>query len=270
MDVPAALTFAAASGCYVLAALSFFWDLARTEGSLRATRWGPRFLAGGAVVHLLHIVRGSVVTMTCPLLSSKPTLGLAALVTVAAFLRARRAGKVQVLGAVVAPLALAVLVGTEFVTTTRPEPPHPALLAVHVLANLVGLGLFLLAAGLGMFYLVHERRLKTRRFGPLTAKLPPLDALDRMEHRLLLAGLPALSMGIVTGAAVLAQVDELTVVGLARAGLTIAAWIVLSGVLVLRAVAGWRGRRAAYGTIGGTACILLVVLVYLVVPWGAG
>jgi ABC-type uncharacterized transport system permease subunit len=34
-------------------------------------------------------------------------------------------------------------------------------------------------------------------------------------------------------------------------------------VLLLRAAAGWRGRRAAYGTIAGFGFALLVLLVYL-------
>jgi len=34
-------------------------------------------------------------------------------------------------------------------------------------------------------------------------------------------------------------------------------------VLLLRAAAGWRGRRAAYGTIAGFGFALLVLLIYL-------
>jgi hypothetical protein len=35
-------------------------------------------------------------------------------------------------------------------------------------------------------------------------------------------------------------------------------------VLLLRAAAGWRGRRAAYGTIAGFGFTVLVLLLYLV------
>jgi len=41
-------------------------------------------------------------------------------------------------------------------------------------------------------------------------------------------------------------------------------WLVIAGVLFLRAAAGWRGRRAAYGTIAGFAFAVLVLVVYLV------
>jgi hypothetical protein len=35
-------------------------------------------------------------------------------------------------------------------------------------------------------------------------------------------------------------------------------------VLVLRNTAGFRGRKAAYGTIAGVLCMLLVLLMYVV------
>jgi ABC-type transport system involved in cytochrome c biogenesis permease subunit len=40
-------------------------------------------------------------------------------------------------------------------------------------------------------------------------------------------------------------------------------WLLFAGVLLLRAAAGWRGRRAAYGTIAGFGCAMLVLLFYL-------
>jgi ABC-type uncharacterized transport system permease subunit len=40
-------------------------------------------------------------------------------------------------------------------------------------------------------------------------------------------------------------------------------WFVIASVLFLRAAAGWRGRRAAYGTIAGFGFAVLVLVVYL-------
>jgi ABC-type uncharacterized transport system permease subunit len=46
-------------------------------------------------------------------------------------------------------------------------------------------------------------------------------------------------------------------------------WLLLGLVLIARRVVGWSGRRAAYGTLAGVACVLLVMLVYVVkVPAG--
>ena len=41
-------------------------------------------------------------------------------------------------------------------------------------------------------------------------------------------------------------------------------WGLLATVLLLRQIIGLRGRRAAYGTLAGVLCVLLVLLVYAV------
>jgi len=46
--------------------------------------------------------------------------------------------------------------------------------------------------------------------------------------------------------------------------------VLFAAVLVLRAVAGWRGKRAAYGTIAGFVFAVLVLVVYLVRGAGGG
>jgi hypothetical protein len=45
-----------------------------------------------------------------------------------------------------------------------------------------------------------------------------------------------------------------------------ATWVLIACVLLLRAAAGWRGRRSAYGTIAAVACALTVLAVYLTRP----
>jgi ABC-type uncharacterized transport system permease subunit len=50
---------------------------------------------------------------------------------------------------------------------------------------------------------------------------------------------------------------------LVRSVLGYATWLVLAAVLVLRRTAGVRGRRAAYGTLAGILCLLLVLFVYV-------
>jgi ABC-type uncharacterized transport system permease subunit len=51
---------------------------------------------------------------------------------------------------------------------------------------------------------------------------------------------------------------------MARAAFGYLSWGLFGLVLLLRAAAGWRGRRAAYGTIAGFGFTVLVLLLYLV------
>lgn len=251
---------------YSVAATLFFLELARKDGSSLAQAWAPRTLALGAAFHAMHVVAASLLSRICPVESLHFALSLSALIIVSVYLALRRRLGMQVVGSFVAPMALTFLVGAQFVSPgEQPSPQVPrTLLAVHVTSNVAGVGLFLLAAAVGAFYLLQERQLKEKRIGWLTAKMPPLDALDRTEHRLLLAGFPLLTLGIVTGAVFASGIHAGA--ELLRTVLAYATWILVAGVLLLRVIAGWRGRRAAYGTIAGALCVVLVILLYAVQP----
>jgi ABC-type uncharacterized transport system permease subunit len=257
---------------YSAAATLYFVELARRDASSLFARWAPRVLGIGALLHSGHVVAASFFTQVCPVESVHFVLSLSALIATAAYLFLRTRYRVHAMGVVVAPLSLAFLIGAQFVGTASPDASVPRpLLALHVTANLLGVGVFLLAGAAATFYLFEERRLRAKRINWLTARLPPLDALERAEHRLLLVGFPLLTLGIVTGAIFGGQLFSADGAQLTRALLAYAAWMMVAAVLILRALAGWRGRRAAYGTVAGAVCILLVILLYVVQPsMGAG
>jgi len=256
---------------YSAAATLFFLDLARRQGAPIAPRWAPIALGIGATCHATHVVSASLLSRVCPVESIHFAMSLTALIAVVAYLALRRRFRLQAVGAFVAPVALTFLVGAQFVGIHGPKPGVPrSLLALHVTANLLGVGLFLLAGAAGVFYLLHENRLKQKRVGWLTGKLPPLDALDRTEHRLLLAGFPLLTLGIVTGAVFASGGLGDNLAEVLRAVLAYGTWLLVAAVLVLRVLAGWRGRRAAYGTIAGAVCVLLIIAIYVVRPGGGG
>jgi ABC-type uncharacterized transport system permease subunit len=249
---------------YSVAATLFFLDIARREGLRGGALWAWRALALGAFAHAVQIVSCSFIRSICPVASTPFALSLFALITCVAYLFLARRPAIAATGVVVAPVALVSLVAAQFVGQGAATPELPrTLLALHVAANLLGLGFFLLAGAMGGFYLVQERRLKQHRLHAGRARLPALEVLDSAEHLLLLAGFPLLTFGIVTGAVFMSHLDEHSAAALFRAALGYIAWALLAFVLVMRAVAGWRGRRAAYGTLAGVACVLLVLLGYV-------
>jgi ABC-type uncharacterized transport system permease subunit len=185
------------------------------------------------------------------------------------YLVMRRRYRIDVVGAFVAPLALTFLLASRFVGSqvALGEPSQrlkSAILPIHVTVNLLGDALFTLAFAAAVAYLLQERLLKEKRVDGLFRRLPPLDSLDRAEHRFLLAGFPLLTIGILTGTLWARHVEAGSTADMARAGLGYATWVLFAGVLLLRAAAGWRGRRAAYGTIAGFGFAVLVLVMYLV------
>jgi ABC-type uncharacterized transport system permease subunit len=272
MESLASAAFYSGALAYSIATVLFFLDLTRREGRPVAARWAPWALALGAVLHGAHVTFASLLSRVCPVESLHFALSLSALIAVGVYLGLRARFRVQAIGTFVAPAALTFLVGAQFVNVNQSASAgiSRGLLILHISANLIGLGFFLLAGAAGAVYLVQERSIKEKRPTWITAKLPPLDALDRTEHRLLLAGFPLLTFGVVTGGVFASQLGSSSPTELLRAGLGYATWVVLAAVLVLRAALGWRGRRSAYGTLAGVACVTTVVLLYVIRINGGG
>jgi ABC-type uncharacterized transport system permease subunit len=217
-----------------------------------------------AIGHATYVTIASFVAHVCPVHSVHFMLSVASLLAITVYLVARRRFRVDALGMLVAPLGLAFILGTYFLGAPGPGPKlSPMFIGLHVLANLFGIALFLLAGGAAGLYLVQERRLKERKRPARMQGLPPLDALDTAVHRFLVAGFPLLTLGIVTGTLWARQLEMGTTDEVMRVVFGYATWLLIAGVLLLRAAAGWRGRRSAYGTIAGLSCALAVLVVYL-------
>lgn len=248
---------------YAIAGALCLRGMSVPQGEGRAAAvWAWWSLAFGGATHLAYELSSSLVRRRCPLLELDSALGLSAVVVVLVVLVVGR-GRLRPLGAFAAPLALAVLVAAEFVAPTPPVVDQQLLLAVHVATNLVGFGVFLVAGLLGALYLRQDRRLKAKRPAPLLARGPSLEVLDGISHRLVLLGFPLLSIGIVTGAAFSARLVLAEPLEIARAVIAYLGWGVVAAALLLRSLAGWRGRRAAWAAVVGAGCLLLVVAGYV-------
>lgn len=260
---------------YAAATVLFFLDVVRTPvkagppgaASLPPPRprafTAPRLLAGAAVMHFAHVTLASFVAKVCPVRSVHFLLSFAALIAVAIYLPARRRFRVESLGLLVAPLGLVFVMGTFLLGRPEPEPKaSPMFIALHVLANLVGVALFFLAGAAATLYLVQDKRLKQKRL-PMTKSFGALETLDLAVHRFLIAAFPMVTLGIVTGTYWARKLETGSPEEIMRSVFGYATWFFIAGVLLLRATAGWRGRRAAYGTIAGLACTLVVLVIYM-------
>ncbi len=183
--------------------------------------------------------------------------------------RLQRAGAV---GAFVAPLAAAFSLVAFLARALRlwSHEASSALLVVHVGLNLLGIVAFALAAAAATAYVIQERNLRAKRLGGPFSRLPPLDVLDTIGLRFTVAGFPLLTLGIATGT-VFAFEDPSAGTGFSPMYLlALAAWALFAAVLLLRVLVGWRGRRAAMGTILGFLCTVLVLVGYAVRDWLQG
>lgn len=251
------------AAAYALASAIFLRFLAQGKGDVGVL--GPRLVAAGAVLHAAHICVWSLVLKVCPVSGVHFPMSVAAMAMCVAYVLVRKRFKLEVAGAFVAPLALTSLLASRFVGNSAEPAPHikSAILPFHITTNLFGVALFTLASSAATLYLIQEHLLKTKQIDGVFRRLPALDVLDRAEHRFLLAGFPLLTIGIVTGTLWSRRVEMGGQTEVLRAVFGYVTWLVIAAVLFLRAAAGWRGRRAAYGTIAGFGFALVVLLVYL-------
>lgn len=268
-DAASAIAFTLALVLYGVASALFFGGILRekadAEARSRATKLAPTLLAIAALVHAAYVLKASVVAHVCPIRSVHFFLSVASLVATSTYLALRRRFRIEALGVLVGPLGLALLLCTYFLGAPSAEPHlSPAFISLHVVANLLGVALFWLAGGAAGLYLLQEKRLKEKRLGK--SSLPPLDALDRAVHRFLLIGFPLLTLGILTGTFWAKQLETGTPEEVMRIVFSFVMWALIAGVLVMRVTMGWRGRRAAYGTIACIVCSAAVLAIYLVRP----
>lgn len=266
----AAALFYATAATYAVASVHFVRFLVRGKGDVGLL--GPRLVGLGAALHACHIVVASLVLAVCPVEGIHFPMSVAAMSMSAGYVFARKRFRIEVAGAFVAPLALTSLLASRFVG--GPGEPGAriknAMLPFHVTTNLFGVALFTLASSAAALYLIQEHLLKAKRIDGVFRRLPPLDVLDRAEHRFLLAGFPLLTIGILTGTLWAGNVETGSSSEILRAVFGYVTWIVIAAVLFLRAAAGWRGRRAAYGTIAGFAFSMIVMVSYLLRASSAG
>jgi len=274
-------TFLVAVLLYGAASTLFFLDVARKEARGTAAprgKGGPfapakhaslsaLLLGVAALFHFAYVSFASLVARVCPVNSVHFSLSMASILAIGAYLPARRRFHIEAIGVLLAPMGLVLLLGTYFLG--QPGPAHPlgpVFLALHVMANLGGAALFLLAGGAALLYLVQEKRLKQKRTGPRVGSLPALEVLDRAVHRFLVAGFPLLTLGVLTGTIWSKSLESGTFEEILRAVLGYATWLLVATMLLLRVAAGLRGRRSAYGTIAAVLCVSAVLVFYQLRP----
>jgi len=245
---------------YALAAALFLGHLLTKR--VTATRAARILLAGAFVLQLVDIgVR--CVAGENPVSSTPNAASFVGFLIAGAFLGASLRYKLTTAGAFVVPASLTLLVLARVVPAEPGAPRMGALGLTHVFLATVGVAVFAFAAVLAVLYLREERRLRQKRFDRLEDV--SLSTLDRLALRCVSIGFPVFTFALVTGAVWIARLGGLSSVDARRPEylLAVLAWLAFGVLLLARVGAGWRGKRAAWLTLGGFGGTLSVLLLYI-------
>ena len=248
-----------AIGFYGLSAFAFILGfIARSE---KLFLGGTVAAAAGWLPHLASIGWRWVVGGVNPFITISESITLGIGVSVLLYLAVQAStGKVRPLGVLVMPVAFAMMGWAGTLRTEVTGQRVPALQSgwiwIHIMGASTGFSAVLIAAALGLLYLLKERGQ-----GALYDRLPSLEALDGLSYRFVVGGFTLYGVMIVSGAFWANQVkgtfwnwDPVEVWSLIS-------WLIYGIYLHLRITFGWRGHRLAIYA-------LLAVAAMIISYWG--
>jgi ABC-type transport system involved in cytochrome c biogenesis permease subunit len=167
---------------------------------------------------------------------------------------------------------LPIVIGLQTIPTLYPgvENVDPVLDSplfwVHVSSLLFAYSSFALAGVLGLTYMLQFKEIKKKHLGYFYTRLPSLQVLDVMNSRAVAIGWLFLTIGVVVGifwagqARAAAPNDpniQAMVLNDPKIFVAVVTWAVYSFAMLARRTMGWAGRRAAWLSAVGFACVLL-------------
>lgn len=155
-------------------------------------------------------------------------------------------------------LALLSAMGTPVATWSDPRVRNAWLLA-HILLVLIGYAALILSASAAVFYLLQERRLKSKK--PIGSRIPPLETLDSLITRSMSVGLVAVTLAVIVGSTWAFIESGTRWISEPKIAVSLVTWGFYLLMVFLRISAGWRGRRAAV--------LALIVLGFGALTWAA-
>lgn len=216
--------------------------------------------AAGFVLHTAGIVARYVMTGHIPIVSPHEATSFFAWCIVLIFLSLEIRLRPGLLGSFIMPLVFSLmLLASLFTRDVTPLDPvlRSNWLLFHTLFAFLANACFAMAAGVGIMYLVQEHFVRTKHLGGMFHRLPSLQSLDDISHRLITVGFPLLSLAIVTGVFWANSVWGSYWRWDPREVWSLITWLIFAMILYTRLVAGWRGRRASVLTVLGFASVLV-------------
>jgi HemX protein len=227
-----------------------------------AARIGRRLMEASVALHVLYVGLRTVLYRHIPLAATAEVATTVALALALVYLFVERRTREHRTGAFVIAVAFVLQTASSAFIESPGEFPkllRSPLFGIHTIAAVVGYTAFALSAIYGVLFLLLYHELKTKRFGLIYDRLPPLEALARMSVGAIGVGVAALAITISCGA-IWARREFPGFTRDPKFLLTVATWLVYLAVLFLHRFRHWSGRRTiGYSLVG----FLLLVFSFL-------
>ena len=214
----------------------------------------------GFVFHTTAMFKRGFSLERCPINNLYEATIFIAWTIVASYLLIGTWSRLRFLGAFASPLLFAIGIFALMPQLDLPAA-HPTFIggwsSLHKALILLAYGAFGLSSVAGLMYLTQEHDLKFHKLRAVLSLLPPIQRLELVIARLLLAGFILLSAGLVVSVIYLRQARGVYVMNDAELIYSAFVWLLYLALLVLHWRFAQRGRRFAWGAIGGFAFVML-------------
>jgi ABC-type uncharacterized transport system permease subunit len=218
-------------------------------------------LLAAAVPHTAAVLKRGFSLERCPIHNLYEATTFVLWVIVAAYLLLGLWSRLRSLGAFASPILFGSGV---FALMPRLDPAHSGQpvftggwTSLHAALTLLSYGAFGLSSIAALMYLNQAHDLKFHKFRAVLAFMPPIQRLEVIIKRLLLGGFVLLTAGILVGWGWLELPSGMSYWDDPKVLWSLGVWLLYLGLLVSHGRFAQRGRRFAWGAVGGFAFVLL-------------
>ncbi len=255
------LCFKIALSFYLIASVAYFIFLINMRKGM--AKAGQIFTIVGFSLHTLAIIVRYAEAGHLPVISLYESLSCFAWATILIFMICDYRSHVPSLGSFVLPLASLSLIYS-LALPTHIEPLNPALKSawrgIHTASAFLGYGTFAVAFCLAILYLIQEYQLKRKKPGAFYYRLPSLEVLDLLMHKILAFGFPCLTIAIITGSMWASKAWGSFWSWDPKETWSLITWFIYAALMHTRVAVGWRGKKASYLAIIGFLFVLITFL----------
>ncbi len=257
--------------------VGYFAASALYVGALYDQRREPWARGGvylGWSAQTVYLLRTTVILGALPIFSLYHWMAWFVWLMTGSFLVIQHRRHYAQVGSFLIPIVFLLWTGSQWLVhkaATRGPPFLVGWLDLHIALATASYAAFLLAAIFGIMYMEKERELKRKKVRLFYYQLPPLEDMDLIASRLIMLGLPFLTVAMYLGAQTAKVVWGSYWTWTPKEMWSFMTWLVYLVYLMLRGMAGWRGHRSAiYAMLAFILVIFNFVGVNLLFPGPGG
>jgi ABC-type uncharacterized transport system permease subunit len=133
-------------------------------------------------------------------------------------------------------------------------------LYIHLPFTIIGTAFFMLSTFTGVMYFIQERQLKTKNFGIIFRRFPPLDTINKLNNTTLYIGFYTFTIGLLAGIVWMFYSSGRINVFSPKLVFAIITWIIYSSITFYKQFKGMSPKHTALSTIIGFISVLITYI----------